>query len=65
MGASPGTAAYASLAGRIAVFSVSDKALAPLGAVALAQSAGYGWVMGAVAAACAMAAFALLAYHRL
>ncbi|MEO3789632.1 MFS transporter [Nonomuraea sp. B10E15] len=60
-----GTAAYASLAGRIAVFSVSDKALAPLGAVALAQAAGYGWVMGAVSAACAMAAFALLAYHRL
>ncbi len=35
-----GTAAYASLAGRIAVFSVADKALAPLGA--LAQAAGYG-----------------------
>jgi predicted MFS family arabinose efflux permease len=60
-----GTAAYASLAGRIAVFSVADKALAPLGAVTLAQTAGYGWVMGAVAAACAVAAFALLAYHRL
>ncbi|NRQ38096.1 MFS transporter [Nonomuraea sp. NN258] len=60
-----GTTAYASLAGRIAVFSVADKALAPLGAVALAQAAGYGWVMGAVAAACAIAAFALLAYHRL
>ncbi|MET8987800.1 MFS transporter [Nonomuraea wenchangensis] len=60
-----GTAAYASLAGRIAVFSVADKALAPLGAVALAQAAGYGWVMGAVAAACAIAAFALVAYHRL
>ncbi|TDD12106.1 MFS transporter [Nonomuraea deserti] len=60
-----GTAAYASLAGRIAVFSVTDKALAPLGAVALAQAAGYGWVMGAVAAACAIAAFALVAYHRL
>ncbi|GAA3162983.1 MFS transporter [Nonomuraea salmonea] len=60
-----GTTAYASLAGRIAVFSVADKALAPLGAVALAQAAGYGWVMGAVAAACAIAAFALVAYHRL
>ncbi|AQZ63183.1 major facilitator superfamily MFS_1 [[Actinomadura] parvosata subsp. kistnae] len=60
-----GTAAYASLAGRIAVFSVADKALAPLGALALAQAAGYGWVMGAVAAACAIAAFALVAYHRL
>ncbi|MFB4294660.1 MFS transporter [Nonomuraea sp. ATR24] len=60
-----GTAAYASLAGRIAIFSVADKALAPLGAVALAEAAGYGWVMGAVAAACSVAAFALLAYHRL
>jgi MFS family permease len=60
-----GTAAYASLAGRIAVFSVADKALAPLGAVALAQAAGYAWVMAAVAAACAIAAFALVAYHRL
>ncbi|WP_189143045.1 MFS transporter [Nonomuraea glycinis] len=60
-----GTAAYASLAGRIAVFSVAGKALAPLGALALAQAAGYGWVMGAVAAACAIAAFALVAYHRL
>ncbi|WP_049558896.1 MFS transporter [Nonomuraea sp. SBT364] len=60
-----GTAAYASLAGRIAVFSVADKALAPLGAVALAQVAGYGWVMGAVAAACSISALALLAYHRL
>jgi MFS family permease len=60
-----GTAAYASLSGRIAMFSVADKALAPLGAVALAQAAGYGWVMGAVTAACALAAFALVAYHRL
>ncbi len=50
-----GTAAYATLSGRIAVFSVTDKALAPLGAVALAQVAGYGWVMGAVAMACAIA----------
>ncbi|GAB2452866.1 MFS transporter [Streptosporangium sandarakinum] len=60
-----GTAAYASLSGRIAMFSVADKAAAPLGAVALAQAVGYGWVMGAVAAACGLAAFALLAYHRL
>ncbi|MFB4284050.1 MFS transporter [Nonomuraea sp. MTCD27] len=60
-----GTAAYASLAGRVAVFSVADKALAPLGAVALAQAAGYGWVMGAVAAACVIAACALVAYHRI
>ncbi|WP_336209551.1 MFS transporter [Nonomuraea sp. LPB2021202275-12-8] len=59
-----GTAAYATLSGRVAAFSVADKALAPLGAVALAQVAGYGWVMGAVAAACAIAAFALVAYHR-
>ncbi|MEU1387799.1 MULTISPECIES: MFS transporter [unclassified Nonomuraea] len=60
-----GTTAYASLSGRIAVFSVADKALAPLGAVALAQAAGYGWVMGAVAVACVISAFALVAYHRL
>ncbi|MGW7481876.1 MFS transporter [Nonomuraea muscovyensis] len=59
-----GTAAYASLSGRIAVFSVADKALAPLGAVALAQAVGYVWVMGAVATACAIAALALAAYHR-
>jgi MFS family permease len=59
-----GTAAYASLSGRIAAFSVADKALAPLGAVALAQAAGYVWVMGAVATACVIAALALLAYHR-
>lgn len=60
-----GTAAYASLAGRIAIFSVADKALAPLGAVALAQAVGYGWVMAAVAAASGIAALALVAYHRL
>ncbi|WP_405144368.1 MFS transporter [Sphaerisporangium sp. NBC_01403] len=60
-----GTAAYATLSGRIAMFSVADKAAAPLGAVALAQAAGYGWVMTAVATACAVAACALLAYHRL
>ncbi|NUW34576.1 MFS transporter [Nonomuraea sp. SMC257] len=60
-----GTTAYAGLSGRIAMFSVTDKALAPLGATALAQAAGYGWVMGAVALVCAIAAFALLAYHRL
>lgn len=59
-----GTAAYASLSGRIAAFSVADKALAPLGAVALAQAVGYVWVMGAVATACAVAALALVAYHR-
>ncbi|MGV9309863.1 MFS transporter [Nonomuraea sp. NPDC003727] len=59
-----GTAAYASLSGRIAAFSVADKALAPLGAVALAQAVGYIWVMGAVATACMIAALALVAYHR-
>ena len=37
-----GTVAYATLSGRIAMFSVADKALAPLGAIALAQVAGYG-----------------------
>ncbi|MEU0486687.1 MFS transporter, partial [Streptosporangium sp. NPDC006013] len=59
-----GTSAYASLSGRIAAFSVADKALAPLGAVALAQAVGYTWVMAVVAVACAVAAFALVAYHR-
>ncbi|MEV4102444.1 MFS transporter [Nonomuraea sp. NPDC049649] len=60
-----GTAAYASLSGRIAMFSVADKAVAPLAAMALAQAVGYGWVMGAVALACVAAAFALVAYDRL
>ncbi|MFC6580985.1 MFS transporter [Planomonospora parontospora] len=60
-----GTAAYATLSGRIAFFSVAAKASAPLGALALAQLAGYGRVMAAVAAACAVAAFALTAYHRI
>ncbi|MEU4408135.1 MFS transporter [Streptosporangium sp. NPDC023963] len=58
-----GTSAYASLSGRVAAFSVADKALAPLGAVALAQAVGYGWVMAAVSVACAIAALALVAYH--
>lgn len=59
-----GTAAYASLSGRIAMFSVADKAVAPLAATALAQAVGYGWVMVAVALACVVAAFALILYHR-
>ncbi|MGW5687240.1 MFS transporter [Nonomuraea sp. NPDC003754] len=59
-----GTAAYATLSGRVAMFSVADRAAAPLAAMALAQAAGYGWVMAAVALACATAALALLAYHR-
>ncbi|MFI6510574.1 MFS transporter [Streptosporangium sp. NPDC050855] len=59
-----GTSAYASLSGRVAAFSVADKALAPLGAITLAQAAGYTWVMAAVAVACAVAALALVAYHR-
>ncbi|MFI7618711.1 MFS transporter [Nonomuraea terrae] len=60
-----GTVAYASLSGRIALFSVAGEALAPLGAVTLAQTVGYGWVMGSVTAACLAAAVALVAYHRL
>ncbi len=47
------------------MFSVADKAAAPLGAVALAQAAGCGWGMAAVAVACGIASFALVAYHRL
>lgn len=59
-----GTTAYASLAGRIALFSITSRATAPLGAVALAQLIGYGPVLVAVAATCVIAAFALVAYHR-
>ncbi|MFG3441597.1 MFS transporter [Nonomuraea sp. NPDC047897] len=58
-----GTAAYATLSGRIAAFAVAAKALAPLAAITLAQAVGYGWVMGAVAAACVFAASALVTYH--
>jgi MFS family permease len=60
-----GTAAYASLSGRIALFTIAARAAAPLGATALAQAAGYGPVMTAVAAACVIAAVALVAYQRL
>ncbi|WP_239089907.1 MFS transporter [Sphaerimonospora thailandensis] len=60
-----GTAAYASLSGRVAMFSVAAKAAAPVAAIALAQAVGYHWVMVAVVSACAVAAFALLAYHHL
>ncbi|WP_440106728.1 MFS transporter [Streptosporangium sp. H16] len=60
-----GTVAYASLSGRIALFSIAAKALAPLGALALALATGYGWVMAAVATACVIATAALTAYHRL
>ncbi|WP_157244917.1 hypothetical protein [Nonomuraea typhae] len=59
-----GTAAYATLSGRIAIFSVADKALAPLGAFALAPAVGYTWVMAAIALAGVSAALALVAYHR-
>ncbi len=45
-------------------FSVDGKAPAPLGAVAPVQTAGYAWVMAAVAVARAVAALALVAYHR-
>jgi hypothetical protein len=48
-----------------ASFSIMAKATAPLGAVALAQSVGYGPVMATVAGACVIAAFALIACHRL
>ncbi|GGL46922.1 MFS transporter [Planomonospora parontospora] len=60
-----GTAAYATLSGRIAFFSVAAKASAPLGALTLAQAVGYGSVMAAVATACAIAAVALTSYHRI
>ncbi|MFF5209532.1 hypothetical protein [Streptosporangium sp. NPDC000396] len=57
-------AATLTLSVLIAIFSVADKALAPLGAVALAQAVGYGRVMGVVALACTTAALTLVAYHR-
>ncbi|WP_440106712.1 MFS transporter [Streptosporangium sp. H16] len=60
-----GTIAYASLAGRIAFFSITARATAPLSAVALTQLIGYGSVMTTVASACLAAALALTAYHRL
>jgi predicted MFS family arabinose efflux permease len=60
-----GLAAYASVSSRIVMFSVVVRASAPPAAVALAQAAGYGWVMAAVGCASATAALALLAYHRL
>ncbi|MEU4834193.1 hypothetical protein [Streptosporangium sp. NPDC023615] len=59
-----GAGAYASLSGRVAAFSVAGKAVAPLGAITLAQATGYTWVMTAVAVACAVAALALVAHHR-
>ncbi|MFC4534190.1 hypothetical protein [Sphaerisporangium dianthi] len=60
-----GTVAYATIAGRVASFSITARAAAPLGAIALAQAAGYGWVMTVVAAACFIAASTLLLYRRL
>lgn len=59
-----GTAAYASLAGRVAFFSITHEAVAPLAAVALAQATGYTWVMAGVAFVCVVAAVALLGYQR-
>nr|BFE79461.1 hypothetical protein GCM10020093_020620 [Planobispora longispora] len=60
-----GTTAYATMSGRIAMFSVAAKAAAPLGALTLAQAAGYSGVMAAVAVGCAIAAVALTTYHHI
>lgn len=60
-----GTVAYATLSGRIALFSITAKAITPLGAVALAELLGYGLVMACVAIPCLIAALALFAYSRL
>ncbi|MFI7639920.1 MFS transporter [Nonomuraea sp. NPDC049400] len=59
-----GTGAYASLSGALALPVTVAKAVAPLLAAGIAQFAGYPAVMGAVAAACALGALALVAYHR-
>lgn len=60
-----GTIAYATLSGRIALFSTTAKAIIPLGAVALAELLGYVTVMACVAVPCLIAALALFAYSRL
>ncbi|MFF4616498.1 MFS transporter [Nonomuraea jabiensis] len=59
-----GTGAYASLSGALALPITAAKAVAPLLAAGIAQVAGYPAVMGAVAAACALGALSLIAYHR-
>ncbi|MBF8184804.1 MFS transporter [Nonomuraea sp. K274] len=60
-----GTTAYASLSGRLALPATVAKAVSPAAALAVAQVAGYGWVMAAVTLACLVAAAALVGYHRL
>ncbi|WP_318787644.1 MFS transporter [Nonomuraea angiospora] len=59
-----GTGAYASLSGALALPITTAKAVAPLLAAGIAQVVGYPAVMGAVAAACALGALSLIAYHR-
>ncbi|SEN41945.1 MFS transporter [Nonomuraea pusilla] len=59
-----GTVAFASLSGRIALPATLAKAGAPAAALAVALTAGYGWVMAAVTLACLVAAATLVAYHR-
>ncbi|WP_336212361.1 MFS transporter [Nonomuraea sp. LPB2021202275-12-8] len=59
-----GTAAYGSLSGALALPITVAKALAPLIAAGMAQAAGYGVVMGAVAACCGLGALSLVAYDR-
>ncbi|TYB60166.1 MFS transporter [Nonomuraea sp. PA05] len=60
-----GTTAYASLSGRLALPVTLAKAAAPAAALALAHTAGYGWVMIGVTLACLIAAVSLTLYHRL
>ncbi|MEU6790245.1 MFS transporter [Nonomuraea wenchangensis] len=59
-----GTAAFASLSGALALPITVAKALAPLAAAGIEEVAGFPAVMGAVAAACATGALALVAYDR-
>ncbi|MEV4113273.1 hypothetical protein [Nonomuraea sp. NPDC049695] len=58
-----GTTAYASLSGRVALPAILAKAGAPAAAMAVAGTAGYGWVMAAVTVACLAAAASLTAFH--
>ncbi|MFG1946324.1 MFS transporter [Nonomuraea sp. NPDC048826] len=60
-----GTTAYASLSGRLALPATLAKAVSPAAALAVAHTAGYGWVMAGVALSCLIASAALAGYHRL
>ncbi|TKK84039.1 MFS transporter [Herbidospora galbida] len=60
-----GTTAYATIAGRIAFFSIGAKAVAPLAAFAGAEAAGYTVILSTVSVLCGIAALSLFGYARL